>query len=84
MKGTFGRAFITALSISILLAGCGTVKEPRQYDSRMKVTGKASGHLILTDRETGVCYLVTTTGVCVMVNQDGTPYVANGWRDDGE
>lgn len=36
------------------------------------------------DTETGVCYLCNeSSGVTPLLNQDGTPFVANGWRDDG-
>lgn len=40
---------------------------------------------VYMDTETGVCYLAIKdaegNAICVMVNQDGSPYVANGWRD---
>ena len=86
MKGTSGRAFIIALSISIalLVTGCGH-RATRQYDGRMKNAGAGAVWEILVDTETGVCYLRTYNGgACVMVNQDGTPFIANGWRDNGE
>jgi len=39
---------------------------------------------IVMDTETGVCYLHNESGgITPLLNQDGTPYVANGWRDDG-
>ena len=61
-----------------LLVGCGSVnREPREYASRMKYAGDG----IWIDTETGVCYLKLGYGQCLLVNQDGTPYIANGWRD---
>lgn len=73
-------AFIIA---ALMLTGCGQ-RAPRQYDGRMKTVGAGVMWEILVDTETGVCYLRTYKGgPCVMVNQDGTPFIANGWRDNG-
>lgn len=75
-------AVIWAVLMIALLVGCGAVnREPREYEGRMK----AAGNGIWIDTETGVCYFGTNRGgYTVIVNQDGTPYIANGWRDYGE
>ena len=71
---------IIVLLTALMLTGCGS-RPPKQYENRMKYAG---GNVWI-DTETGVCYLkVSYSGVCVMVNQDGTPFIANGWRDNGE
>lgn len=73
---------ILALLIALLIVPgvCGCDRAPKQYDNRMKYAG---GHVWI-DTETGVCYLEGRTAVTVMVEQDGTPYIANGWRDYGD
>ena len=74
---------IVFMLAALMLSGCGS-REPKQYDNRMKDGGSDMYSQILIDKETGVCYLRTNYGgVTVMVNQDGTPYIANGWRDNG-
>lgn len=60
------------------LGGCGR-QLPKQYEGRMKYAGSC----VWIDTETGVCYLAMRGGICVMVDHDGKPYVANGWRDEG-
>ena len=62
-----------------LLVGCGRDEQDLMYKGRMKYAGSN----IYIDTETGVCYL-QNYGFTVMVNQDGTPYIANGWRDYDE
>ena len=75
---------IVFMLAALLLTGCGS-REPKQYDDRMKRADIQADYEILIDRETGVCYLASYKGgTCVMVNQDGTPFIANGWRDSGE
>ena len=69
--------------IALLVVGCGkTVEMPKLlYEGRMK----AAGNGIWIDTETGACYFGTNRGgYTLIVNQDGTPYIANGWRDYGE
>ena len=76
------KAVAILIALACLLMGCGD-RAPKQYDDRMKYAGKGFDYAVLIDRETGVCYLKTSYGgLAVMVNQDGTPYVANGWRDN--
>lgn len=62
----------------LLFVGCGD-RAPKQYDDRMKW----EGGYVWTDTETGVCYLGAMGHYTVMVNADGTPFIANGWRDEG-
>ena len=60
------------------------------YVDRMQIVSSsyvspanATIHIIM-DTETGICYMVNEAGgITPLLNQDGTPYVANGWRDDG-
>ena len=87
------------LLILLACGGCGNAKtttanNPRQYDDRMKLIGRSwSGAketavndiYIWVDTETGVCYIAKYEGgITVMVDRDGKPYVANGWRDYDE
>ena len=90
-------AVVLVLIIMVVwLSGCGnakaaTVNNPRQYDDRMKLIGRSwSGAketaindiYIWVDTETGVCYIAKYEGgITVMVDHDGKPFVANGWRD---
>lgn len=86
-KGDRMKKRILALLIALLIVPgvCGCDRAPKQYDGRMKYAGGNTAYEVLIDTETGICYLKTASGgVCVMVNQDGTPYVANGWRDYAE
>lgn len=50
---------------------------------RIEAGGTGIGVALVTDRDTGVQYLMNTnTGTCtVLVDKDGKPYLANGWRD---
>ena len=81
MSRIFGKCLAIALSISLALMMGGCDRAPKQYEHRMKYAGGD----VWIDTETGVCYWTTYKGgTCVMVNQDGTPFIANGWRDNGE
>ena len=81
-----GKHFVIALSVSILLAGCGRTR-PDAFDNpnrfRIESGGSNIGVALVTDRDTGVQYLMNThTGdFTVLVDKDGKPYLANGWRD---
>lgn len=77
------RILAVLIALLIVLGVCGCDRAPKQYDNRVKYAGGDWLHSIYIDKETGVCYLVAGHGVTVMVNQDGTPFIANGWRDDG-
>ena len=85
-RGISGKHFVIALSVSILLAGCGRTR-PDAFDNpnrfRIEAGGNSVGVALVTDRDTGVQYLMNThTGdFTVLVDKDGKPYLANGWRD---
>ncbi len=85
-RGISGKHFVIALSISILLAGCGRTR-PDAFDNpnrfRVEAGGNNVGVALVTDRDTGVQYLMNThTGAfTVLIDKDGKPYLANGWRD---
>lgn len=78
-----------ALAVMVMIAGCGRQEDPLLYAGRMKYAGRTIDHGIASgyiwiDTDTGVCYLESNTGVfTVMVDRDGKPYIANGWRDYG-
>ena len=81
-------SLLLALLIAAAIAGCGVEKEPLQYKDRMQYAGCTIKDGIETayiwiDSETGVCYLQSRTGITVMVDREGKPFIANGWRDWG-
>lgn len=82
---------ITVMLIVIVLAvsGCGKTVEPEPvYQGRMKYAGTShtSGLnlFVWIDTETGVCYVEDNGSLTVLVDHDGKPFVANGWRDYDE
>lgn len=78
-KGTAIAVLFGVLLILLFLSGCRKVEASNQ---RMREETHGSYFHIYTDLETGVQYLrVESGGVCVMVDKDGKPYLANGWRD---
>ena len=90
-SGISGKHFVIALSVSVavMLAGCGRVKadafdNPNRF--RIEAGGNSVGVALVTDRDTGVQYLMNThTGTfTVLIDKDGKPYLANGWRDYDE
>ena len=68
---------VMVILLAFMLAGCHA---PEEY--RMRII-EDKGCTIFIDTETGVCYLDTDTGVTVMLDHNGKPYIANGWRDWG-
>lgn len=87
-SGISGKHFVIALSISVavMLTSCGRVKtdafdNPNRF--RIEAGGNSVGVALVTDRETGVQYLLNTHSgtFTVLVDKDGKPYLANGWRD---
>lgn len=74
------KRIIAALLLALLLAGCGTPE-----DHRMRTLERTAEYSILVDTDTGVCYIrnAGAGGYCVMVDHNGNPYIANGWRDWG-
>ena len=90
---------LSLIIFAVWVSGCGkgVTKPPMMYEGRMRLVGKSgrsykSGDAhrvdntyIWVDTETGVCYLETGTGgICVLVDHNGKPFVANGWRDYDE
>ena len=86
MSRISGKLLLIALSVSILLAGCGRTK-PDAFDNptrfRIEAGGNSVGVALVTDRDTGVQYLMNTHSgtFTVLLDKDGKPYLANGWRD---
>lgn len=72
-------------------ASAAAYKPAPMYEGRMKFAGSsragdemraARNVYIWIDTETGICYAAMPEGGMVMlVNHDGSPFVANGWRD---
>lgn len=84
---------IVVILLALILVGCGqesmtekadTLENPNRF--RIESGGNMVGLALVTDRETGIQYLVNIAhgGVVMLVDQDGNPYIANGWRDNGE
>ena len=50
---------------------------------RIEAGGNSVGVALVTDRDTGVQYLMNTHSgtFTVLLDKDGKPYLANGWRD---
>ena len=52
--------------------------------SKMRAIETGEEYWIMLDPETGCCYLFGARGgVCQLTYSDGSPYLANGWRDVG-
>ena len=52
--------------------------------SKMRAIETGEEYWIMLDPETGCCYLFGARGgVCQLTYYDGSPYLANGWRDVG-
>lgn len=82
------KAIIAMVAIATILTGCGnTIKGADAFDNparfRIESGGSSIGVALVTDRDTGVQYLMNThTGtITVLVDKDGKPWLANGWRD---
>ena len=84
-------AFILAgLALSYFFWGrkAGFVEDTRQYHPEryraMRTIETGEEYWIMVDPETGCCYLFGRRGgVVQLTNYDGSPYLANGWRDIG-
>ena len=66
-----------ALLAVLILAGCG------REDRRLRTVESNSSYHIYVDTETGVCYVSQGFGMTVLLDHNGKPYIANGWRDWG-
>lgn len=84
------RALIIAAAAAAALMGCGKesmIERADAFDNpnrfRIESGGSSIGVALVTDRDTGVQYLMNThTGTfTVLVDKDGKPWLANGWRD---
>ena len=84
------RALIIAAAAAAAIMGCGKeslIERADAFDNpsrfRVEAGGSAVGIALVTDRETGVQYLMNVhTGTCtVLVDKEGRPWLANGWRD---
>lgn len=85
------RTILLLTLAALILSGCGrTIKGADAFDNptrfRIESGGSSIGVALVTDRDTGVQYLMNThTGTfTVLVDKDGKPWLANGWRDYGE
>lgn len=83
---------IVVILLTLILVGCGRESMTEKADTiensnrfRIESGGNMVGLALVTDRETGIQYLVNIAhgGVVMLVDQDGNPYIANGWRDNG-
>lgn len=84
-----GIVFLIAMTVILVRTAVGRAKadafdNPNRF--RIEAGGNSVGVALVTDRDTGVQYLMNThTGdFTVLVDKDGKPYLANGWRDVGE
>lgn len=75
-----------AFLILLNLGGCGSSGEGLFFyegsSERFKTIESQFSYSVCIDTQTGVEYLVTNHGnITVLVDKDGKPYLANGWRD---
>lgn len=87
LRGILYIAVIAAAMLFILLAvsGCSrSERKPLVYEGRMQFAGISGSSLeVWIDTQTGICYLTSPDGIEVMVDHEGKPFIANGWRDYG-
>ena len=81
---------LLALALSYFIYGrkIGAGEDTRQYHPEryrhMVTIETGDEYWIMLDPETGCCYLFSRRGGIVqLTNYDGSPYLANGWRDIG-
>ena len=74
-------AALTACGSPRLFEKADAIENPNRF--RIESGGTAIGVALVTDRETGVQYLINTSSgeITVLVDKEGNPYIANGWRD---
>lgn len=81
---------ITIIIIVAVCSSCGKEEKPMQYINRMQFAGWSYAESpskkvgVWIDKETGVCYCGANGKLTMMVDHDGKPFVANGWRDYNE
>ena len=71
-------ALFVILLVLLFLTGCASEEISRP--NRMRIE-RYDEYRIMVDLETGVQYLSRGDSLCVLVDKDGKPYLANGWRD---
>ena len=81
-----GIVFLIAMTVILVRTAVGRTKadafdNPNRF--RIEAGGNSVGVALVTDRETGVQYLLNTHSgtFTVLIDKDGKPYLANGWRD---
>lgn len=77
-------AVLTACGSPRLFEKADAIENPNRF--RIESGGTAIGVALVTDRETGVQYLMNTSSgeITVLVDKEGNPYISNGWRDYDE
>lgn len=76
------------LIVLLIIAGCGKSDEKYYFTEegspRFTVIERGADYTIAVDTQTGVEYLWTEKGnVITLIDHEGRPYLANGWRDAG-
>ena len=76
---------IALVLLILLLSGCSFSAREQDADKRMQILEIGEHHILMVDTMTGVTYLRAreATAFTVVVDRDGNPYIANGWRDFG-
>lgn len=69
-----------AIILGLLLVGCGNSRTECE-PSRFGIIDRGADYNVIVDRDTGIEYLITTHGITCLLDHDGKPFVANGWRD---
>lgn len=78
------KRIIATILLALMLAGCGKRETPYFYEEsscRFTVIESQADYKIVVDTQTGVEYLMRYGNTTVLVDQNGQPYIANGWRD---
>lgn len=75
---------LTAVLIGTRKSAVDASDNPNRF--RIESGGSNVGVALVTDRDTGVQYLMNTRtgGFTVLIDKDGKPIIANGWRDFDE
>ena len=73
--------FFLALAVVLALAGCGTKTAYGSPPHVMTLVDDDMTYRIYQHDATGVWYLSTVRGLCVMVNPDGSPYIGEELPD---
>ena len=81
-------AVFIALALPVAIVGCGKATEDYYFTEsnmpRFKVIERNVDYSVAVDTQTGVEYLWTKDGnVMALIDYEGKPYLANGWRDYG-